>query len=114
MKKQPSPEYIHAYNEDNADNAIASITLAAAEGVFHVLDRIDAGYGAAPTTTPGLLTVSVNGTVVWRMPITAAGSAPYLFDGDAKPYTAVNQAMVIALSASGNAGDSGYVNTITH
>lgn len=111
--RAPSLNYAHTYSTDSADNAAATITLAAAANVQHVLDRIDVAFDISPAAAV-LLTISIAGSVVWTMPLTTAGPAPFLFDGDEKYYTGKNEEMIISLAASGTSGRTGYLNTITH
>lgn len=88
----------------------AVVTLAAAETKFHVLDWVAYSYSASPTG--GALTVTIGGTTVFQVAITAAG--PGMFDfSDAPIYTITkNQAMVITL-ASGGGAVVGKLNTRT-
>lgn len=114
QNRAPNILYPITVSTDSADNAAASITLAAVEDVQHVLDRIDAGFDKDPPTGGALLTVTVGVTVVWSMPITTGGAAPIPFHGDEKIHTAKNELMTVTLAASGTSGTTGYLNIMTH
>jgi len=82
-----------------ATNAAASvITIPASGDDFHVIDWIAGSYAGGPTN--GLLTVTIGGTLVFQVAITAGG--PFYFDFKHPLYTQVkNQAVVITLADGG-------------
>lgn len=101
----------HTYATDT--NAAVTVTLAATEGVLHVLDSVDWSYSAAPTN--GALTVAVDGTTIMSVDITEAGPgflswATEQSDGLHGPLaTATGKAMTITL-ADGGSSNVGKLN----
>lgn len=95
----------HTYATDT--NAAVTVTLAAEEGVLHVLDGVDWSYSGTPSG--GALTVAVDGTTIMSIDITEGGPgfltwATENSDGLHGPLaTATGKAMTVTL-ASGGAG----------
>ena len=81
-----------------ATNVAAVVTLAADADQTHVLDALYYSYDAAPTG--GLLTVTIGGTTVFEVDVTAGGPDDFEFPNglynDAK-----NEEMVVTLAAAG-------------
>ena len=87
---------LHATHAPAAATA-AVITIAAEAEVVHVLDQIEWSYDAAPTG--GRLTVTIGGTTVLDLSITADG--PGFIPFPKGLYGTVNQAVVITLASGG-------------
>lgn len=76
-------------------NQAVTITIAAVATEKHVLDWVQWSYSAAGA---GSLSITVDGTTVMQLDITAAG--PGSLDLSAAPiYGAINEAVVITLAA---------------
>ncbi len=100
VEKMPKAQ-LAAHRAVSGAGAAVSLTYAAVPGKRHVITGVHCGYDAAPTG--GLLTIEdVSGTIIYRIPITAAGAAPINFP---EPITtaAVNTALIITLAAGGGA-----------
>jgi len=109
IKGEPDPRNKRTPSTAKADNGAATITLAAESGRTHVLDKLTAGFEAAPAAAK-LLTVSIGGTVKFQAYLDDA--IPHHFDFDGL-HGGENEAMVISLPASGTGGVEGYVNSLT-
>ena len=94
----------------SAAGAAVSITFAAVSKARHVIEGVHVGYDATPQAGAYLQIEDVSGTVVYKMPITAAGLAPINFPRPLRS-AAVNTALIITLSAGGGAV-LGYINVL--
>jgi len=94
-----------------AANTAAIITLAAAAGVRHVVDKIFGGYLATPTAGSLTIAITVQGTAVSMvLPITSAG--PLVLNCDPPLQGDVNTAITITLAA-GSGTVVGKINALT-
>lgn len=96
-----------------AANTEATLTLAAATGVTHVLTTLLASYDGAPAAAKEL-SVTVGATKRFSTWISAAGAYPFTFEEGLYGAATGNEAMVISLPASGDAGVKGSISIITH
>lgn len=84
-------------------NTAAVITLNAVAGLRHVIQSFQWGYSDTPAGA--YIQISINGTVEWKVPITAGGPGGFSF-----PIVGgVNQAVVLTLAAPGGVV-VGYLN----
>lgn len=91
------------------DDGAVTLTVAAVAGKRWACIHIHAGFDVAPAAAV-LLTVSVDGSVVWTMPIFDKVPHEFLFPRGIWASASRNGALVVALAASGSAGRSGYLN----
>ncbi len=94
-----------------ADDALATATVAAVDGVTHLVFGVEAHYDAAVTAIRDITIkhTSTNWQVIrWDFSNGAFSfSFPIAFSGDP------NEAVSATLEASGNGGDKGYVAIFT-
>ena len=97
--------------ETPADTAL-TITVAADATQFHSVLWIDCGYSATPDST-GTVLVSLGGTTIWQMPITAAGPVSFHFPegGLHSNDLTLNEQMLITISDPG--AQTSYLNAGT-
>lgn len=91
-----------------ASNTAAVITYAADASYKHTIGGVAWSYDAAPTG--GSLTITSNGSTIFKVNITAAGPGFIPFNPPLQN-AAVNQALVITLAAGGS-GITGIVNAL--
>jgi hypothetical protein len=89
-------------------NTAATVTVnPAGPHAYILVQGVQASYNATPTG--GLLTMTVNGVVVWEIYITAAGAAPIRFPETGIRTELAGHAVVVTLAAAG-AGVTGRLN----
>ena len=94
-----------------AVNTAAIITLAAASGVRHVVDKVFGGYDATPAGGSLTIAVTQNGSAVSMvMPITAGGGLFIPFD---PPLQGDDNTAITITLAAGGATVTGKVNALT-
>ncbi|MHC4179717.1 MAG: hypothetical protein ACYSWU_19575 [Planctomycetota bacterium] len=81
-----------------------SVSLPATTGVAHVLDFIHASYAVAPAS--GSVSVTIGGSGVWQVDITAAGD--HYFNFDPPIYGARGSAMALTMADGGQAKKFNY------
>lgn len=84
--------------ETETDAAASIITIAASPEHFHVIDWIAGSYASTPTN--GLLTVTIGGTLVFQVAITAGGAFHFEFDRPLYVPTK-NQEVIVTLADGG-------------
>ncbi len=90
----------------------AVVTYAAVAGKRHVISGVHFGYSEAPAAGAVIKIEDVAGTIVYQLPVTAAGPAPINFP-DPIVSAAVNTALIITLT-SGGGTCTGYLNVLGH
>lgn len=99
MNFLPNPRETQLNSYGTETNDVVTITLAATEGVFHVIDQLAWSYSAAPTG--GEVTVTIDSVVVFSLDITAAGPGRIDFPGGLYVGPA-GKVAVITLAAGGS------------
>ena len=96
----------------DADNALATVTLAAVVGIRHNLYWITADYSAAPTAAFKLIQVKYGTTVVKNIRWNAALHMPLLIPLPVPPHGETGQQVSVELAASGTGGVTGRVGVV--
>ncbi len=94
-----------------AANTSAIVTLAAAEGIRHVIDQVLASYSESPTGGGLTIVITVNGTAV-TLAVAIVGTGPEKIVFDPPLQGDANTAVTITLAA-GAGTCVGKVNVLT-
>jgi hypothetical protein len=96
-----------AVQSATADNAIATVTLAATQGVRHFIAGIDADYSVAVALIKTItLKFGATTVFVWRWDFS---KGPFQRNFPVAVHGDYNQAVTVELEAAGNGGQTGRV-----
>ena len=94
-----------------ADDALATATVAAVNGVTHLVLGVEAHYDAAVTAIRDI--TIIHGSTTWQTLRWDFSNGAFSFSFPIAFSNDPNEAVSATLEASGNGGDSGYVAIFT-